>query len=147
VDSKAIKKIVDRKHPLYLVLKPHWDFLGESYSGGRTWFENNIFRYMKEGEGEYKDRVKRAYRFNHTREVVDLVNKYLFRAPISRKTEDVPDAVKAFWEKVDAKGTDIGEFMRVVSLKASIFGRPWIVIDNRVTASDSVESKGFALSA
>ncbi len=147
MDSKAIKKIVDRKHPLYAVLKPHWDFLGESYSGGRTWFDNNIFRYMKEGDGEYKDRVKRAYRFNHTREVVDLVNKYLFRAPISRKSEDVPEAVKTFWNKVDAKGTDISEFMRVVSLKASIFGRPWVVIDNRVTASEDGEAEGLDLYA
>lgn len=145
MDSKAIKKIVDRKHPLYLVLKPHWDFLGESYNGGRTWFDKNIFRYMKEGDIEYGDRVKRAYRFNHTREVVDLVNKYLFRAPISRKTKDVPDAVKTFWKKVDAKGTDINEFMRIVSLKASVFGRPWVVIDNRVTAGD--DSEGLDLYA
>lgn len=141
VESKAIKKIIDRKHPMYGELLPHWEFLGESYKGGRSWFAKNIFRYMKEGDGEFKDRVKRAYRFNHTREVVDLVNKYLFRAEINRKVEDVPDAVRDFWKRVDAKGTDISEFMRIVSLKASIFGRPWVVIDNRVTKVEAEEGE------
>lgn len=148
VDSKTIKKIIDRKHPLYRELLPHWEFLGESYKGGRAWFSKNIFRYMKEGDIEYGDRVKRAYRFNHTREVVDLVNKYLFRAPISRKTEDVPEQVKTFWESVNSQGMSIDEFMRIVSLKASIFGRPWIVIDNRITgAGEEGEAEGLDLYA
>uniref|UniRef100_A0AAU6W100 Portal protein n=1 Tax=Pseudomonas phage Nican01 TaxID=3138540 RepID=A0AAU6W100_9CAUD len=136
IDSKQAKAIVDRKHPLFEELVPHWCFMEASYKGGRGWFESNIFRYIKEGDREYKDRVDRAYRFNHTRETVDLVNKYLFRAPINRKTADAPAAVQKFWKKVDSTGLDIDEFMRVVSLKQSIFGRPWIVIDNRVTAED-----------
>jgi len=134
VDSKAIKAIVERRHPLFEDLLAHWNFLEASYKGGRAWFKANIFRYMKEGDLEYKDRVERAYRFNHTRETVDLVNKYLFRADISRKTDDAPDCVKTFWKKVNSQGLDICEFMRVVSLKASILGRPWIVIDNQVTS-------------
>lgn len=133
IDSKQAKAIVERKHPLYEELKPHWCFLEASYKGGRGWFKENIFRYIKEGPLEYKDRVERAYRFNHTRETVDLVNKYLFRAPIARKIENAPKAVQKFWDKVDSTGLDIDEFMRVVSLKQSIYGRPWIVIDNRVT--------------
>lgn len=134
IDSKQAKAIVDRKHPLYEELVAHWCFMEASYKGGRGWFKENIFRYIKEGDLEYKDRVARAYRFNHTRETVDLVNKYLFRAEINRKVDDAPEGVKKFWEKVDSTGLDINEFMRVVSLKQSIFGRPWIVIDNRVTA-------------
>lgn len=141
MDSKQAKAIIDRKHPLYLELVPHWDFLESSYKGGRSWFKLNIFRYIKEGDIEYKDRVERAYRFNHTRETVDLVNKYLFRAPIARKVDEVPDAVKKFWDKVDATGLDINEFMRIVSLKSSIFGRPWIVIDNRVTEAVASEAE------
>jgi len=141
VKSNAVTKIVERKHPLYDELVPHWNFLDQSYRGGRAWFKSNIFRYIKEGDGEYSDRVKRAYRFNHTREVVDLINKYLFRAEIRRKTEDAPQEVKDFWAKVNSNGMDINEFMRTVSLKSSIFGRPWIVIDNRVTSVEGDESK------
>lgn len=133
VDSKTAKAIVERRHPLYAELVKHWDFLESSYKGGRSWFAGNIFRYIKEGDIEFKDRLERAYRFNHTRETVDLVNKYLFRAPIARKVEQAPKAVQAFWKKIDSTGLSINEFMRVVSLKQSILGRPWIVIDNRVT--------------
>lgn len=132
--QKKIKEIVDRRHPMYREQQPHWDFLEASYKGGRRWFQSNIFRYIKEGDLEYRDRVERAYRFNHTRETVDLVNKYLFRAPIARKKDDAPKELVAFWNKVNAQGLDIDEFMRVVSLKQSIFGRPWVVIDNRKTA-------------
>lgn len=133
MDAKKIKQIVERRHPLYGDLLLHWDFLEISYKGGRAWFKPNIFRYIKEGDIEYRDRVERAYRFNHTRETVDLVNKYLFRAPINRKEGDAPECVRDFWGKVNAQGLDINEFMRLVSQKQSVFGRCWIVIDNRVT--------------
>lgn len=133
IESKQAKAIVERKHPLYAEQVKHWNFLEASYNGGRSWFKENIFRYIKEGDIEYRDRVERAYRFNHTRETVDLVNKYLFRAPIARNTKDAPACIVDFWSKVDSTGLDINEFMRVVSLKQSIFGRPWIVIDNRIT--------------
>ena len=142
VDSKSIKKITDRRHPLYKELLPHWNFLGESYNGGRSWFDKNIFRYMKEGDMEFGDRVKRAYRFNHTREVVDLVNKYLFRAPIIRKKEGVPAELVAFWERVNASNLSIDEFMRLVSLKSSVYGRPWVVIDNRITGAVTMNDDG-----
>lgn len=141
--QKKIKEIIERRHPMYAELRPHWDFLASSYNGGRAWFKSNIFRYIKEGDQEFRDRVERAYRFNHTRETVDLVNKYLFRAPVARKRDDAPAPVKAFWEKVNSQGLDIDEFMRVVSLKQSIFGRPWVVIDNRNTE----EGKGVDLYA
>lgn len=141
MDSKVIKAIVERRHPLFGDLLAHWNFLEASYKGGRAWFKNNIFRYLKEGDVEFKDRVERAYRFNHTRETVDLVNKYLFRAEINRKTDDAPECVREFWKKVNSQGIDICEFMRVVSLKSSILGRPWIVIDNKVTAVPDDASK------
>lgn len=133
MDSKQIQKIIERKHPLYDELLPHWNFLEASYKGGREWFKENIFRYIKEGDTEYADRVKRAYRFNHTREVVDLVNKYLFRAPVNRRIDDAPAEVGGFFKKVNNQGHDIDEFMVQVSNKSSTFGRVWVVIDNRVT--------------
>ncbi len=55
---------------------------------------HNIFRYIKEGDKEYKDRLKRAYRFNHTKEVTDLVQKYIFKSPVIRNLEDAPEPIK-----------------------------------------------------
>lgn len=139
--NKVLKKLVARRHPAYERMAAHWTFLGMCYEGGRDWFVNNIFRYMKEGEQEYADRVNRAYRFNHTREVVDLVNKYLFRAEICRHSDDAPESVKKFWLRTTRQGLSIDEFMRIASLKSSIFGRPWIIVDSDAKPVDENTSK------
>ncbi len=133
-----LQKLIQRRHPEYEGLLPHWNFLEATYKGGRAWFEQNIHRYLKEGDTEYADRVKRAYRFNHTREVVDLVNKYLMRKSPQRNYEDASPLIRDFWDNVDRAGTDIDEFMRLVSQQSSIFGCPWIVVDStKVPTLDS----------
>ena len=48
--DKQIKDLVARRHPEYIKKKEHWDFLASTYAGGRAWFEDNIFRYFKEGD-------------------------------------------------------------------------------------------------
>lgn len=130
--GQKLLALVKRRHPMYVAMKPQWDFMESTYAGGRAWFSTNIFRYHKEGDQEYRERIERAYRFNHTREVVDLVNKYLYRAKPARKP-DVPETLQAFWSNVDGKGTDIDDWARQVSLKASILGCPWVVVDNGLT--------------
>lgn len=128
-DQARLKHLINRRHPLYESLIAHWTFMEATYEGGRDWFSHNIFRYMKEGEGEFKDRLNRAYRFNHTREVVDLINKYLFKQHIARNEDDVPESVKRFWKKATKSGLTINDFSRQVSKKSSLFGRIGIVID------------------
>lgn len=133
--------MVLRTHPEYEAMSPHWAFLDATYRGGRQWFNDNIFRYFKEGDTEYASRVKRAYRFNHTREVVDLINKYLFRKSPDRKANDAPKAVQEFWKNVDGSGMNIDEFSRTVSLKGSVFGCPWVVVDSTVRHVDDNTSE------
>lgn len=137
-----ITRIVQRRHPEYGVLRPHWDFLYDTYIGGRQWFGENIFKYHKEGDVEFGDRQKRAYRFNHTREVVDLVVKYLLKAKINR-SEDASEAVKAFWQSTSG-GTNgqqsIDQFVRDVATRSAIYGRLYVVVDATDPASESVVS-------
>ncbi len=138
--SKALKELVARRHPQYTDHLVHWAFLEATYDGGREWFKENIFRYIKEGESEFKDRVDRAYRFNHTREVVDLINKYLFKQNIVRNEEDAPEAVKKFWKRSTRNGMGISDFSRQISKKTSIYGRVAVVVD-RTTAEGEIVSK------
>ena len=130
LDEKQLSAMIERRHPFYKLLKPHWDFLEATYDGGREWFDANLFKFHKEGIEEFKDRRERAYRPNHTREVVDLVNKYIFKATIARKLEDAPDHVKAFWNNATMHRRDVTDFMRLVSQKSSIFGKVWVVMDS-----------------
>ena len=87
LSNKEILGLVKRRHPEYETMLDHWNFLQATYSGGRGWFKDNVWRYHKEGDGEYKARVERAYRFNHSREVVNLVHKYIFKELIHRSEE------------------------------------------------------------
>jgi len=130
MDQEKLRKLIEKRHPEYVDLLPHWRFLESCYKGGRAWFKDNIFRYIKEGETEYGDRIDRAYRFNHSREVVDLVDKYLFKAPIIRNTGDASDEVILFWDKATKSGLTIDQFMKQLSRKTSIFGSAWVIVDN-----------------
>lgn len=152
-EQARLKNLINRRHPLYESLFAHWAFMESTYEGGREWFDRNIFRYLKEGDREFQDRLKRAYRFNHTREVVDLINKYLFKQHIDRNEDDVPDSVKRFWKKATKGGLTINDFSRQISKKTSLFGRIGIVIDSsRVTADENApltkrEEKEYDLGA
>ena len=127
--ADELSKVIETRHPEYDFMKPEWDFYKSTYDGGRQWFTKNIFQYIKEGQDEYQERVARAYRFNHTREVVDLVNKYIFKAEIAR-IDDAEDYIKNFWANATLQKRDINNFMSITSALSSIYGRVWIVVDS-----------------
>jgi len=129
-DQKSLKKLIDRRHPDYKDSVAHWEFLESCYRGGRDWFDKHIFKYIKEGDDEFGQRVERAYRFNHSREIVDLVNKYIFKAQVVRNTDDAPEQVRQFWKNATRNKRDIEHFMRQLSNRSSTFGRIWVVVDN-----------------
>jgi hypothetical protein len=125
-----LAELVKRRHPAYEGRLAHWDFLEATYEGGREWFAGNIFRYIKEGDTEYAERVSRAYRFNHTKQVVDLVDKYLFKMPVARKTTDAPASVQAFWQRATLTGLPMETFAKRISTATSKYGRVWLVVDS-----------------
>lgn len=127
--QKELKALIERRHPKYAERLAHWNFLEATYEGGREWFAGNIFKYVKEGEVEYRERVERAYRFPHTREVVNLTNKYIYKGEIKRKEEDASEAVQSFWKTATLHKNAIQDFMNLVSEKASVFGRIWVATD------------------
>ncbi len=138
--SKQLAELIKRRHPEYEKMSDHWSFLNATYIGGREWFKDNIYRYHKEGPTEYEDRVERAYRFNHTREVVHLVHKYLFKELISRP-DDVPKEVSDFWDCATLDHESVNELMRQADILSSVSGRIWVVCDSTadgetVTVSD-----------
>lgn len=134
-EQKRLRKFIRRRHPLYAAMEAHWNFLQDTYAGGREWFQSHIFKYLKEGPEEFKDRLARAYRFNHTREVVDLVDKHIFKQVISRRVGDAPDSVKAFWKSATLNGLPIEDYAKRISNRGSTNGRVWIVVDSNRNGS------------
>lgn len=130
--AASIETLADfyyRRHPQYEAKIDHWRFCRATYKGGRSWFAGNIFKYHKEGMREYKKRIERAYRFNHTKEAVELVQKYLFKAPAVR-SPDAPDIVKEFWTRATLSGGDIDTLVRAGSTSNSLTGICAVVVDN-----------------
>jgi len=138
--ERDVSKIAQRRHPEYTERKSHWEFMEACYEGGRGWFKDNIFKYIKEGDKEYEKRQERAYRFNHSREVVDLVNKYVFRTDVSRNEDDAQDSIKKFWKSATSEGYDINYLMSQVCKRSSISGRIYIVVDNTATETPDSEA-------
>ena len=137
LDPNEVKILIERRHPEYADNASQWKFLEETYEGGREWFPNNIFRYIKEGDQEHRERIERAYRFNHTREVVDLVNKYIFKGTIIRKENDASKNIQSFWNSSTLNRRPISDYMRLVSKGASTFGRFWVCTDTNQTSPDA----------
>ena len=132
-EQKKLRTLIERRHPEYDEQIAHWKFLEATYEGGREWFEENVFKYVKEGDQEYADRLERCYRFNHSREVVDLINKYIFKQNVTR-SEDAPDSVKRFWASATKSGLSITDFMKQCSKRTSMQGRIGIVVDTTAPA-------------
>ena len=143
MNEKEIQALIKKRHPEYEDNVAHWSFLYATYQGGRKWFIGNIFKYFKEGDSEYKERIERAYRFNHSKEVVELVNKYIWRSDVVRSA-DAPTSIKDLWRKTTKNKWSIDQFMQSVSKRTSIFGRIWIVVDSTVPQSAKNISKGDA---
>jgi hypothetical protein len=136
-EQKRLRRLIERRHPEYKNSLSHWRFLEATYEGGRDWFDRNVFKFYKEGKDEFGDRVARAYRFNHTKEVVDLLNKYLFKQAIDRN-DTAPESLRAFWKRATRKGLSMTELARQVSKLTSIGGRVGIVVDRPNTSALSV---------
>lgn len=131
------RNLLNRKHPEYDRKLEHWRFLNMTYESPREWFTRNLFKFNREGEATYAGRLQRAYRFNHTREVVDLVNKYLFKN-VPQRNPDVPEEVKRFRSLATLSGLTVEQFERQVAREASIYGRVYVVLDNNVQAGEIV---------
>lgn len=140
-EQKRLRTLIDRRHPKYEDYVSHWEFLEATYEGGREWFvAGNIFKYIKEGPKEFDDRVGRCYRFNHSREVVDLLNKYLFKQNIVRNETDAPQSVQNFWKNSTRQGLKIRDLSRQVSKASSVYGRIGVVVDNTATTAATTKA-------
>ena len=134
--TDQLKKLVESRHPEYTEKADHWDFLEDTYEGGREWFDENIFKFVREGDLEFKERLKRAFRFNHTKQVVDQVDKYLFKMDIARKVDDAPPAVKEFWRESTLSGLNIDTFAKRISTATSMYGRVLVIVDSSIEVGE-----------
>lgn len=120
---------LDVVHPRYAELAPHWEFCRRSYEGGPGYLAANLIKYRLEDEQDFADRLKRAARYNLTRQAVELTNGHLFKAAPVRKPEKAPDPLVRFWAEATRDHDGINGLMREATKWASVYGRVYIVVD------------------
>ncbi|MCP4749095.1 MAG: hypothetical protein GY874_23615 [Desulfobacteraceae bacterium] len=107
-------KLIERRFPGNDAKNAEWTFFEQSYKGGAEYILSNLFKYFKEGDKEYQDRVKRCYRKNRSKRAVDLVNCYLFKGTVKRNTNN--KNINAFHKNIDGKNNPITRLMKAASL-------------------------------
>jgi hypothetical protein len=125
-----MRTFLDNRHPDYVRMAVNWQFWRESYEGGATYLQGgHLFRFPRETESNYTERLKRAARLNFTRQVVDLLVQYVRKESPARRMESASEAIQAFWRDVDRQGRTIDDFMGSVALMTALFGRAYVVVD------------------
>ena len=140
LEGVDLEKLVQRRHPEYEANLKHWLFAEISYRGGRQWFDGietpnqeiseNLFKFYKEGDQEFKSRKDRAHRANHTKRVVDTINQYLFREmPHREKSADA--TITRFWDDADGRGRPMDRMAKEIDTWLSVFGHLPLVVDRK----------------
>lgn len=127
------RTLLENRHPEYTTRAPEWAFWTQSYNGGQEYTQaQHLFKFVKESDECYKERLKRADRNNFTKQVLDLITQYLFKELPTRKTDKATEALKRFWLDVDGKGTTIDEFASELGNQVGITGTCYVVVDKPV---------------
>lgn len=123
------KNVTLKRHPEYAGMATVWSFFLQSYLGGEEYIRQNLVKYFKEGDDEFQGRIARAFRENHSRRVVDLINSYLFKEMPLRTTEN--KQLQKFIENADGKGNSLNHFMKSASQFSAALGRVYLIVDKK----------------
>src|SRR3990167_6005243 len=147
--KQKVADITTRRHPAFNLLEGHWRFLTESYEGGPGYlfrgvqksvpaghyssllgmYDQNLFKYFKEGENEFRDRMMLANRKNYSKKLVDQIRSFVARKPATRKHESADETTRAFWDNADGQGRSMDRVMMMVLQWAMVDGIVWIQVD------------------
>lgn len=162
--EKGGEKLFDptrRAHPRFNMMEPHWRFMLESYEGGPAYLfkglsravrpgtassarastKRNLFKYFKEGDTEYEDRVARSHRNNYSKKVVDQIRSFVAKKQPERRKEAASEMLRRFWKNVDGNGRPIERFSSSMLQWMEVFGIFWLVVDKPRDLFDNLEDE------
>lgn len=119
-------------HPSYDHNRENWQFLFDSYVGGRQYKDGGyLTRYVYETSQQYSQRVAETPVDNHTAAIVDIYNSFLFAEPPVRDFGSLANnlAVDAILEDADYDDRSFDDFMSEADRISAVYGSCWIIID------------------
>ena len=127
-ETNRMADVLNTRHPHYIERAADWAFFLKSYEGGSAYLRSgHLFRYVKEPEIAFNERLNRAAYYNYCAPIVDVYNAHLFRQGAVRVADD--QELVAFFEDVDGLGTTMEAFIKHVQCLAQIFGKYHVVVD------------------
>jgi len=118
-------------HQLYLKYRDRWQFLMQSYVGGKEYRDaGNLVRYQLETDGDYQVRLYNTPYINHCQSIVQTYTSFLFREGPERDFGAWQGSwdVEAFLKDCDYDGRSFDDFMRETAIWSSVFGHVWLIL-------------------
>lgn len=142
--SQEIDQLISG-NTIYNQNRDQWQFLLESYVGGRVYQEaRHLTRYVNETDGEYNARLKTTPLHNHSKSIISVYISFLFRKECVRELGALETApgIEEFLEDADFDGRSLTAFMKEVAVQSSVFGHTWILVTkpniNAVTRAEEL---------
>lgn len=131
-------------HQLYLRWRDRWQFLMNSYLGGMEYRNSGyLTRYALETDGEYNQRLRITPLANYCAAIIQTYISFLFREKPEREwgswetaveSGAMPDVDDFLWD-CDMDGRSFDDFMKQVSIWASVFGHCWCILTKPKTGA------------
>ncbi len=140
MDVKKLKKV----HPIHEKWKPKWEFFIAAYEGTEALLDYGVLeRNERESKDNHRARLREAYGFGYSTDVVDTVCRYLFEKDASRELGKLADDPlwQRFVDDCDLMGTDFDVFLTEQQTYASAYGHVGILIDKASAGADTLEAE------
>ena len=131
---ETIEQTIDRiltANSLYTEYAPQWQYLLESYVGGREYKNaQHLLRYSLENNAEYGVRLNQTPYENHSASIIGVYNSFIFKTPPSRDLGNLANTpfIEDLLKDTDLDGRSFNAFMKDVATYASVFGHNWVIV-------------------
>lgn len=133
--AEDLAKILESKHPIYEQYCQQWCDWFNWYAGQNI--DKYIQKHQRESGPNFRRRLQRAYYYNYTGAIVELIAAFVYSKGIVRSffREDEQLAQQEhiekneFWTDCDLKKTSINEFMQKIFTFTKIWGFVDVVTD------------------
>ena len=122
--------LVTSSNNQHLRNRDNWQFLLESYVGGREYqLGQHLTKYVNETGSEYAARLAATHLENHCKSVISTYISFLFREEPKREFGSIEydSMLESFLEDADLDGRSMAAFMKEVATWSSVFGHVWIM--------------------
>jgi len=145
-----IKNLIEQPHTIYKKNLGFWNFLMDSYEGGKDYIgeyidnsrkvyaagqevktaqRTHLFKYKKERATDFKQRINMSYYYNFCAPIIDIYTNHLFKNPIAENWGSIDNLIEHRKDNIDRMDSSIYEFRKEIADLSQIYGHCYVIID------------------